>query len=303
MHLIKKKIKEWLVDGSFYFLVCILGIVILAWFLKNWLQVGDEVIAGISAALITLLGVKLTNKNSQKTLDKQLAQQKETFEIQLKDQAEGFKEQIKHQNELLEKQLNHQSLENEKQRKQKIRYDQYIKLVKYMSELRSYFTSQAIISFDAELILKKLSILKEIIDISKTVSSNKILNQLDELYSKYHSFSIKFLRECDNLNSLQFQKEEKLNAMKFIQKINKLIAHNFFKNPNENNHDDIEIILKEKEKNESQIKELDRAIVEERKRILTFLKSDVDELKLVTSVMIIFINVELGYSEYKDHLE
>lgn len=109
------KLLDFLVK-LFSFLSFIILLISLAWILKNKLNVGDEVIAGISGALITLLGVYLTNINNQKTLDKQLNQQRRTFNIQLNEQAKLLNEQIKHQAELLATQLEHQSNENLKNR-------------------------------------------------------------------------------------------------------------------------------------------------------------------------------------------
>lgn len=284
---------------SLYFLLCVTGIVLLAWVLKNFIKAGDEVIAGISAALITLLGVKLTNNNSQIALDKQLKHQGDTFQAQMKDQADGFVEQMKHQSDLLERQMKHQSEENDKERKQKFKHDQYIKLIDGLSEVQGYFTSDFMLSYDPTELPKKLSFLKAKFYSGKMISSSKIAKQLDEIHSKYFEFVSKLSSEARKLDALNQESEHLKRSLSLIQgNAEKLYNQiGLSKVDNEN----LDIIIAGKQELVDKISKNNKEIINEINRLLIMFKPNIEEIKLLTAVIVMLINIELGYSEMEEY--
>lgn len=284
-----------------FFILCIAGIVLLAWTLKNCIKAGDEVIAGISAALITLLGVNLTNKNSQIALDKQLNHQSETFQTQLKDQAEGFKDQIKHQNELLERQLKHQSDENDIDRKQKFKHDQYIELIKCLSGTQSHFAKNIFLKFDEYESMNKLSILKENINLVKITSSTSISKKLDEIYGNYQKLLITFTNESTVLRALQLEEKRNYKLLGWIDERVEVLSMQFLENVNVGN--DLETLAKYKAEHIKQIEDTNSKKSQEMIRLMDLFKSQVSEINLTTSVIVQLVNIELGYISLEDFID
>ena len=284
---------------TLYFIFFVAGIVLLAWILKNFIKAGDEVIAGISAALITLLGVKLTNKNSQVSLDKQLKHQSDTFQVQMKDQADGFIEQMKHQNEMLEKQMKHQSEENEKERKQKFKHDQYIELIKGLSEIQNYFTAEFFLNYEPAELPKKLSVLKGVINVAKLISSKQVADQLDEIHTHYYEFVSQLSRESRELLELNHQSGNVKAALELIRSQTPDIYKEFFKDGIKNS--DLELLESERNKLLDQLKLLDNKVLTETQRLIDLLKPKVKEIKLLTSLIVVLVNLELGYSEINEY--
>ncbi|WP_448761610.1 hypothetical protein [Acinetobacter tandoii] len=289
---------------ALYFILCVVGIVLLAWILKNYIRAGDEVIAGISASLITLLGVKLTNKNSQIALDKQLKHQSETFQAQMKDQAEGFKDQMNHQSELLERQMKHQSDENEKERKQKFKHDQYLKLVKDLGEIQSFFSNKLFFSDDSTMVaLEKLAFLNQIISVAKTVATVNIYNACNELYDKYCDLAKLYSKEYLVLRELKAKDKSLREQILFLQKMNISVSDKFFsKEKYDGNGDDLQIILKQKLEADQKIKELNVEIANETQRLVAILKNDIENVKRETQFIIMLINIELEYNTVDDFM-
>lgn len=288
-----------------YFILCIAGIILLAWTLKNCIKAGDEVIAGISAALITLLGVKLTNKNSQIALDKQLKHQSENFQAQMKDQADGFKEQMAHQSELLERQMKHQSDENEKERKQKFKHDQYLKLVKDLGEIQSFFSNKLFFSDDSTMdALEKLAFLNQIISVAKTVATVNIYNACNELYDEYCDLAKLYSKEYLVLRELKAKDKSLREQILFLQKMNISVSDKFFsKEKYDGNGDDLQIILKQKLEADQKIKELNVEIANETQRLVAILKENIEDVKKETQFIVMLINVELGYNTVDDFIK
>lgn len=283
-----------------YFILCIAGIVLLAWTLKNCIKAGDEVIAGISAALITLLGVKLTNKNSQIALDKQLKHQSENFQAQMKDQAEGFKEQMVHQNELLERQMKHQADENDKERKQKIKHDQYKELIKCLSETQSYFAKNIFLNFDEYESIDKLAMLKENINLVKITSSTSISKKLDEIFGNYQNLLISFTSESEALSTLQQDSKRNIKLLGLIDERVEVLSMQFLENLDIDK--DFKALSKHKAELNKQIHDTNSKKSEEMIRLMDLFKSQVSEINLTTSVIVQLVNIELGYISLEDFI-
>lgn len=279
---------------SLYFLLCVAGIVLLAWVLKNFIKAGDEVIAGISAALITLLGVKLTNNNSQIALDKQLRHQSDTFKAQMKDQSDGFIEQIKHQNEMLDRQMKHQAEENDKERKQKFKHDQYTKLIDGLSEIQGYFTSDFLLSFNPFELPQKLSFLRAKVYSGKMISSSTVAKQLDEIHAKYFQFISQLAIECRVLHELN---ERQIDLNSTLSLIQDSMEKQFKEiNLSEMENKNLEISLAGKQEIFDKINEIENKITVEIQRLMKLFKPNIDDLKTQTTVIVMLINIELGYS-------
>ncbi|ENV71907.1 hypothetical protein F946_01362 [Acinetobacter johnsonii ANC 3681] len=289
---------------SLYFLLCVAGIVLLAWVLKNFIKAGDEVIAGISAALITLLGVKLTNNNSQIALDKQLRHQSDTFKAQMKDQSDGFIEQIKHQNEMLDRQMKHQAEENDKERKQKFKHDQYVRLIKNLGEIQSFFSSKMFYSGDSVELIERIGTLNENINITKTVANIEIYNSCNQLYEKYCDLAKLFSQECHILWKLRAEDQNFRDKILYLQEMNLKVSNLFFgQAQNDRVNEDIQIILSQKQEIEIQLERLNAKIINETQRLLSILKKDIENVKHDTQFIIMLINIELRYNTIEDFIE
>lgn len=282
------------------FILCIAGIILLAWTLKNCIKAGDEVIAGISAALITLLGVNLTNKNSQIALDKQLNHQSETFQTQLKDQAEGFKDQMNHQSELLERQMKHQSDENDKERKQKFKHDQYIKLINGLNEAQRYFSISIIYNFDSNEAINRLAAFKAITNLCNITSSIKISESLDKLYKIYHPYILEFIQEANEILRLQAKLKQSTKILGWIDEGVESVAKKQFENIELDF--DLTHLGSERIKLFNQITEENSKIILEQTRLMELFKTQVKEINLNTAVIVRLINIELGYTSLEDFI-
>lgn len=298
-----KKFSKITSHNAIYYALSIFVIVTLAWFLKNYLKVGDEVVAAVSASLITLFGVYLTNKNSQLALDKQLLHQKETFMDQLKDQAEGFKEQIKHQNLMLDKQLSHQSKEKEKERNQKFKHEIYTNLAKQLSEIETFFTKNMFIELNNNELLNKLSELSGYLNTAKTVSNHILFDIFAELHSKCCDIATKFNNENSLLLSLKQEEKSKTEITDGLSKLNsKLIETLLTKESQSSFISEVQLILKEREKINNELLKLNYEIAVESKRLIEILKSDIQKVKEDAQVIIMLINIEQGYNTLDDLL-
>lgn len=286
-----------------YFFISILSIVTLAWVLKKFLNVGDEVVAGISAALITLLGVHLTNKNSQLTLDKQLEQQKDTFNKQLLDQSEGFKEQIKHQNSMLDRQLKHQSEEKEKERKQKFKHDIYTNLAKQLSEIVDFFSKKMFFGTDTFEVVHTLSKLNEYINIAKTVSDHRLIKVLRELHKNCCDLGNKFAKESTLLVNLMAEEKKISAGINHLNLMNTKITENLFNNFDySSSANDVELVSEEREKLHNKMCEVRSKIGIETQRLIGILKPDISKLKDDTEIIFMLINMEQGYNSIEELL-
>ncbi len=286
-----------------YFILCIIGVILLAWILKNYVKAGDEVIAGISAALITLLGVNLTNKNSQIALDKQLKHQNEAFQTQLNDQSEGFKDQIKHQNELLERQMKHQSEENDKDRKLKFKHDQYIELVKYLSEAQNFFRIKCFLDISLNQVVDQFSVLSEKINISKAISSKVISIRLNNLHDKYTVLSSTIIAESPKLINLKNYEKTLREMLDRFQRRSMELSDDFFKYESNAQHisESMKSLLNEKKNIDNQIEQQNKLIIEEMSKINKKIQPYLSEIQIETGVIISLINIELGYTVPEDY--
>lgn len=285
------------ISNLIYYVLIIFSIVALAWLLKNYLKVGDEVVAAISASLITLFGVYLTNKNSQLALDKQLHQQKETFMAQLKDQAEGFNEQIKHQNLMLDRQLRHQSDEKEIERKRKFKHDIYRNLAKQLSEIETFFSSSMFMVNSNIELLKKIAHLSKILNIAKTVSSIAVIEISDRLHETCCDIAKRYSSESFKLFSLKHEEISKKEVLNNLTLMNSKIMESFLNNGNQPSFkQEIQSILSEREKVIRELSDLANEIAIESKRLLDLLKEDILNIKADTQIIIILINSEQGYN-------
>lgn len=289
---------------SLYFLLCVAGIVLLAWVLKNFIKAGDEVIAGISAALITLLGVKLTNNNSQIALDKQLRHQSDTFKAQMKDQSDGFIEQIKHQNEMLDRQMKHQAEENDKERKQKFKHDQYVELIKNLSELQIFFSSNVFYSEESFSFLARIENLNKNLNIAKVVANVEVYNACNKLYDIYRDLAKLFSKEFTYLQELKAEESNLRGQILFYQEMNSKLSMLFIENDhNDRVTADIQTILNQKQELDSKIQEINTKKITETKRLVSILKEDIQNIRHETQFMIMLINVELRYNTIEDFIE
>lgn len=284
-----------------YYALIIFSIVTLAWLLKNCLKVGDEVVAAISASLITLFGVYLTNENNQLALDKQLQQQKETFIEQLKDQAEGFKEQIKHQNFMLDRQLKHQSEEKEIERKRKFKHDIYRNMAEQLSEIETFFSSSMFMVNSNFELIEKIAHLNKILNTAKTVSSVAVMEVSDRLHDKCCDIAKRYSSESFKLFSLKHEEISKKEVLNNLIQMNSKIMENFLRNGNQPSfQQEIKSILSEREKVIKELSDLENQIAIESKRLLDLLKEDILIIKADTQIILILINSEQGYNSLNE---
>ena len=287
-----------LIFKIFSFLAFILLLIFLVWGLKTKLSVGDEVIAGISGALITLLGVYLTNLNSQKALDKQLEQQRETFNTQLKEQSNLFVNQISHQTELLTTQLEHQTAENLKNRIYSKKESAFFDLIQLANKFDDYMKREALDDnkddSGAENLYREL---KYKIVACQFISDGLLMGLLQDLQEccsdtyfhilRARSSLYQFYNKLDNLQEMNRIFKEKLNSYNEMYKSGDLVKEEYDKLSDM-------ILLKRKTNGENMV-EIVKECNEEKLRIIRENNENYKKFIISTDLIMSEIKSDLGF--------